>query len=125
MTTYEPLTNAIKVIDQHKGERQILLDVKKISGITDYFLIASAGNILHAQSLARYVEDFLKKEYQLKPLHVEGIREGRWILLDYIDFIIHIFVEEEREFYSLEKLWGDAEHIDVETFLSSADMNHV
>ena len=73
--------------------------------IADYFLLRTAANSRQAKAIA----DYLLEENEQKPLRMEGYQEGRWILLDYGALIVHIFQEEEREYYNLERLWGDAE----------------
>lgn len=65
-------------------------------------------------AIADAVEERLAKEADLKPSHVEGRRRGEWILLDYIDLVVHVFLEERRRFYGLERLWGDAPHVDID-----------
>lgn len=85
----------------------LLLDMKKVSPITDYFVICSARNKTLVQAIADNIEDKLAEDGSL-PLHKEGYAEGKWVLLDYGDCVAHVFLEEEREFYNLEQLWADA-----------------
>ena len=85
----------------------VLLDMREITLITDYFLICHGTSNVHIRALGQAVVEGLK-EAGVKPLGVEGRGAARWVLLDYGDVIVHIFAEEEREFYSLERLWGDA-----------------
>lgn len=85
-----------------------VLAVGELTSIADYFVLCSAGNERQAQAIADNVLDRLKQEMGVKPLLVEGTTPGRWVLLDFGDFIIHIFTEEVRRFYGLERLWGDA-----------------
>ena len=85
----------------------VLLDMREITLITDYFLICHGTSNVHIRALGQAVVEALK-ESGVKPLGVEGRQAARWVLLDYGDVIVHIFAEEEREFYSLERLWGDA-----------------
>lgn len=96
-----------KLAEEKKGEDILLLNMADISSVTDYFLICSAGNTLLAQAIADNVEEQLSDE-GIIPLHKEGYAEGRWILLDYGDCVVHIFLDEERNFYNLEQLWADA-----------------
>ena len=88
----------------------VLLDMRGLTFITDYFLICHGTSNVHIRGLADAVTEALE-ERGLRPNGVEGYREARWILLDYGDFIIHIFAEEERQFYTLERLWSDAPRI--------------
>jgi len=97
-----------KHIKDKKGEDILLLNLRKISPITDYFVIATGLSSIHTRAIA----DSLIEKY--KPHHCEGIESAKWILLDYLDFIIHIFTKETREFYGLERLWGDAPRIDID-----------
>ncbi len=98
---------AVKILEDKKAFNLVVLDIQKISSLADYFIIASGRSSVHVQALAENLEDELKKQTALHP-RMEGLREGRWILMDYGDLIVHIFQEEEREFYHLERLWRDA-----------------
>ncbi len=89
----------------------VLLDMRDITLITDYFLICHGTSNVHVRALGDAVLECLK-EAGIRPNGVEGRDEGRWVLLDYGDLIVHIFGEEEREFYSLERLWSDAPRVD-------------
>ena len=90
-----------------KGLDVVMLDVGDLLNITDYFLVATGTSKIHAKALADGAEEALV-ELDRRPLRREGKAEGEWILLDYGDFVIHIFQSESREFYGLERLWGDA-----------------
>lgn len=103
----------INVIDQHKGEEINVLNIAEISNFADYFVIASAINPLHCQALSNYIIEEVRKVFDQKPLHIEGSKTGEWILLDYGDIIIHLFNREQREFYQLDRLWGDAEKFEL------------
>jgi ribosome-associated protein len=89
-----------------------LLDLRKAAGFTDFFLIASGGNARQVRAIADAVMEALAEE-GVKPAHVEGYDRSEWILLDYFDFIVHVFAPETRAFYSLERLWGNAERLEV------------
>lgn len=91
-----------------------VLAVAELTSIADYFVICSAGNERQAQAVADNVVDRLKQEMGVKPLLVEGTTPGRWVLLDFGDFIVHIFTEDMRRFYGLERLWGDAPNVTAE-----------
>lgn len=93
------------------------LDVLSVGGLTsiaDYFVIASASNERQAAAIADAVVDQLKQQLSVRPLLVEGTTPGRWVLLDFGDFIVHIFTEDVRRFYGLERLWGDAPNVTAE-----------
>lgn len=85
----------------------VVLDLRGISSATDYFVIASGTSDVQVKAIAEHVVDELKKD-KVRPSHVEGMTGGRWVLLDYIDFVVHVFHPQARDFYQLENLWGDA-----------------
>jgi ribosome-associated protein len=91
-----------------------VLQVGELTSIADYFILCSAGNERQAAAISDSVLDRLKEELNVKPLLVEGATPGRWILLDFGDFIVHIFTEDVRRFYGLERLWGDAPNVTAE-----------
>ncbi|HSN69543.1 MAG TPA: ribosome silencing factor [Thermoanaerobaculia bacterium] len=85
-----------------------VLAVGDLTSIADYFILCSASNERQTKAITDAIEERLREEHKSRPLFVEGTNIGRWILMDYGDFIIHVFTEECRRFYSLERLWGDA-----------------
>ena len=85
-----------------------VLSVGELTSIADYFILASASNERQAAAIADSVQESLREKMKVKPLLVEGATPGRWVLLDYGDFIFHVFTEDTRRFYGLERLWGDA-----------------
>jgi ribosome-associated protein len=91
----------------------VILDVRDLIGITDYFVIASGTSDRQVRTVAEEIERALKAE-GVRPVRREGQREGRWVLLDFVDFVAHVFRGEEREYYDLERLWSDAPTIDWE-----------
>lgn len=101
---------AIRVAEDKKAYDIKVLDISKISVIADYFVLCSGRSSVNVQAIAGEIVDKVKEQFGITP-RKEGIREGRWILLDYGDVIIHIFQEEERQFYNLERLWGDADEV--------------
>jgi ribosome-associated protein len=105
--TKKKLEEIIKIIFEKKGNNILLMDLKRRSPITDYFIICTAQSTVHAQAIANEIESRLKKE-NIRPHHIEGYINGQWVILDYWDYIIHIFLAEVRQFYGLERLWGDA-----------------
>lgn len=103
----------VKTLQDKKAKDIKVLDISDLSTLCDYFVIATGTSTTHVQSLCDNVEENMDKEgYQLH--HKEGFRSGRWILLDYYDVVVHIFYEEERKFYNLERLWVDAKTLTVE-----------
>ena len=91
-----------------------VLSVGKLTSIADYFVLMSANSERQSQAIADGILDRLKQELNIKPLLVEGTTPGRWVLLDFGDFIVHIFTEDVRRFYGLERLWGDAPNVTAE-----------
>jgi len=90
-----------------KANDVVVLNLAGVSDMTDCFVIASGTSDTHVRSLGEHVLEELKKEGQ-RAHHVEGLQQGRWVLLDYVDFVVHLFHPTLREFYQLERLWGDA-----------------
>jgi ribosome-associated protein len=90
----------------------VVLDLRKAAGFTDFFLICSGTNTRQVRAIADAVTDTLARE-GARPAHVEGYDRSEWILLDYFDFIVHVFAPETRVFYGLERLWGNADRIEV------------
>lgn len=103
----EELARATALAGDRKATDMLVLDLRGISNATDYFFIASGTSDTHVKSIADHIIDELKKQ-GVRPAHVEGLRTARWILLDYVDFVVHVFHPSAREFYQLERLWGDA-----------------
>ena len=103
----DDLARAAELLAERKAQDLLLLDLRGLSNATDYFLLATGTSDLHARSIAEHVIDELKKQ-GVRPDHVEGLRGGRWVLIDYIDFVVHVFHPSARDFYQLERLWGDA-----------------
>ena len=102
------LAEKIAVIaDDKKGKDILLLNMEGISFMTDYFVIASASNTTLVRAIADAIEDKLAEE-EVFCRHKEGYNGGRWILMDFGDAVVHVFLEEERDFYNLEQLWADA-----------------
>lgn len=98
---------AVAAAEDRKAVDLRVLHLEKISDFTDYFVICSGTSERQVQAIADAVQEKMREE-RVRPLHVEGFNCGQWVLLDYGDFVVHIFQEEPRRFYSLERLWGDA-----------------
>lgn len=90
-----------------KAENVLALDLRGISSATDFFLLATGNSDIHVRAIAEHVLEGLAAD-GLKPLHTEGMDRARWVLLDFVDFVIHVFHPVTRDFYQLELLWGDA-----------------
>ena len=102
----------LKAAIEKKAQDPILLELRGIASFTDYFLLCSGKSDRQVQAIAEGIEEALKKK-GIRPLGQEGIREGKWILLDYEDLVVHIFLEPVRKFYDLEGLWIDAPRLDL------------
>jgi ribosome-associated protein len=94
---------AIEILEQRKGERIVIIDLCDVSIPTSYFVVAGADNPVHAKALV----NALREGLPVKPRHSEGVVERRWVVLDYGDFVVHLFDREAREFYDVESLWAD------------------
>ena len=103
---------AYKALDDKMGENIKVLDIHEISILADYFLIAHGNNSSHVQALIDSVEEAMEKE-GYAPDHVEGYREGSWVLLDFGRIIVHVFSKEARLFYDLERIWQDGKEVDL------------
>ena len=106
------VSQAIGAAEDKKAIDVVLLDLRKAAGFADYFLICSGANSRQTRAIADGIIETLAGAGS-KPAHVEGYERSEWILLDYFDFIVHIFAPETRLFYGLERLWGNAERIDL------------
>ena len=109
----ELATAAAKAADSKKGEDVVVLDVSGPVVITDAFVLVSADNERLVAAIVDEIEDDLR-DLGAKPVRREGVREGRWALLDYGDIVVHVFRSEERDFYGLDRLWRDCPRIEVE-----------
>ena len=97
-----------------KANDVVLLDLTGVSDVTDFFVIASGTSDTHVRATAEHVVEELKKREGVAPHHIEGLQQGRWVLLDYVDVIVHVFHPTLREFYQLERLWSDAERVPLD-----------
>lgn len=100
-----------ELADDKKAENIVVLDVKKLSSITDYFVIASGSSEPHLRAISDEVIDKLRDDYHLRPRAVDGNLQTAWLVLDYFDVIVHIMRNDVREHYDLESLWGDAPRV--------------
>jgi ribosome-associated protein len=104
------IDRAIVAAEEKQAQNLVVLDLRKTAGFTDFFLIASGTNPRQVRAIADAVVDSLAAK-GAKPAYIEGYDQSDWILLDYFDFIVHVFNPEKRVFYDLERLWGNAERI--------------
>jgi ribosome-associated protein len=103
---------AVRAAEDKKATDIVVLDLRKAAGFTDYFVICSANNARQIRAISDAVVDALAAQGS-KPAHVEGYDRSEWVLVDYFDFVVHIFTPETRMFYGLERLWGNAEPVHV------------
>jgi ribosome-associated protein len=111
---------AARAADDKKGTDVRVLDVGKILAIADVFVITSASNGRQVRSIAEEVEERLKADAGISPLRTEGLRDLSWVLLDYGDVVVHVFSDEMREFYEIERLYRDAVVVDWQAAASTA-----
>ncbi len=112
-TSKECALIAARAADEKKATDIMVQEVRELIGVTDYFVIATAANNRQVEAIIDEIEDAVRTQAQLKPLHREGTQDGTWSLLDYGSFVVHVFQPETREFYRLEALWNDAPVLDL------------
>jgi len=110
------ITEIIKGIEQVKGEKISILDLREIENtVCDYFIVCEGNSNTQVSAIASSVQKLVSKAIKDKPWHVEGEGNAEWILLDYVNVVVHIFQKQIREFYDIESLWGDAKITVIET----------
>ena len=113
----EDLDERIRAAVHAAGERKaldtVVLDLRDVASFTDFFVITSGTNVRQVQAIADAVEEHLRKDLRVKPARVEGYNSAEWVLLDYGDFIFHVFEAKARRFYDLERLWRDAARVEL------------
>ena len=108
----EAIKNAVQAAQNKKASDVVVLDLRQSSAFTDYFVICSAHSTRQAHAIVDGIEEILRQS-RLKPSHVEGYTRADWVLMDFFDFVVHVFTSETRVFYALERLWGSAERIEI------------
>jgi ribosome-associated protein len=106
------IAKAVRAALDKKALDVVVLDLRHTTAFTDFFLLCSGQSVRQVQAIADAIEETLRGT-KIRPAHVEGYRRGEWILMDFFTFIVHVFTPQTREFYSLERLWGDAVRIEV------------
>ena len=117
MTTQEKLEKIVKILDQKKAEDIKVIGITKLSIIADYFVIATGTSSTQVKALADEIEFQLGNEGE-DPRGIEGVRTANWIVLDYLDIVVHVFYKETRGEYQLEHLWADGEQVDISNLLT-------
>jgi ribosome-associated protein len=110
LTPIENVGHAVRAATDKKASDVVVLDVQELLGITDYFVICSGSSVRQVRAISDEIVHCLK-EKGVSPVRREGEREAGWVLIDYEDFVVHVFGEQEREFYDLERLWKDAPRV--------------
>ena len=109
----EPVAGAVRAALDKKAEDVVVLDLRKAGGFTDFFVICTGGNPRQISAIADGVRETLKRDLDERPTLMEGIDRSEWILLDYFNFVVHVFSRDCRAFYGLERLWGNAERHEI------------
>ena len=114
LTKEDALATAQVMIDK-KAQDVVLLEISKVVTYADYFVLCSGRSTVQVKAIANAVEEYFRTK-GVRPLHIEGYTEGRWVLLDYDEVIVHVFLEDARNFYDLERLWRDVPRTDFEEY---------
>ncbi len=109
----EDVRLAIHCASEKKAMHMVALDLREIASFTEFFIIATGSNQRQVQAIADEINEQLKKQLARKPVRIEGYNSAEWVLLDYGDFVVHLFETKAREFYDLERLWLDARKIEI------------
>jgi ribosome-associated protein len=116
-TPFADLDETVKLAIACAGEKQafdlIALDLREVASFTEFFVICSGANLRQVQAISDEISEQLKKQLDARAVRIEGYRTGEWVLLDYGDFVVHIFEKEAREFYDLQRLWRDAKKVEI------------
>ncbi len=116
MTQEELIKAAVKILDGKKAEDIRVIEIRDLTIIADYFIIADGTSVTQTRALADELE-FRLKEMGREPRQIQGNNGSNWIVMDYSDVVIHIFYKETRDFYNLERLWSDGKDVDIEKYL--------
>ena len=109
----EEVKRALHYASEKKAFDMVALDLREIASFAEFFIICSGANQRQVQAISDEISEQLKKELKARPVRIEGYRTGEWVLLDYGDFIVHIFEKDARDFYDLQRLWRDAKRVDL------------
>lgn len=116
-TPFSDLDEEVKLALHYASEKKafdmVTLDLREIASFAEFFVICSGANQRQVQAISDEISEQLKKELKSRPVRIEGYRTGEWVLLDYGDFIVHIFEKEARNFYDLQRLWRDAKRVEL------------
>ncbi len=113
---------AVDAILEKKGRDILVLDVHQVSGVADIFILVTGESELQNKAIVDSVRISVRENAGERPWHVEGSDHNQWVLMDYVDLVVHVFMPEKREFYGLERLWGDAPREEVTEEMSASDV---
>lgn len=108
---------AIECASEKQAMNMLVLDLREIASFTEFFVIASGANQRQVQAIADEINEQLKKKMSVRPVRIEGYNAAEWVLLDYGDFVVHLFERNAREFYDLERLWLDSRRVDLSSLV--------
>ena len=111
--TLEIVKAAASAAVSRRAQNPVILDLRELDCFTDYFAIFSGISDVQVEGISEAILEELEKNWDQQPWHREGAQKADWVLLDYVDFVVHIFLEEKRSYYSLERLWAEAPHIEL------------
>ena len=120
MTSYESAIILAKALDSKKGNEIKVLKTEGLTTLADYFVIATATSSTQIKAMSDACEEAMEKNGE-SAHHIEGHRGGTWLLLDFSSVVVHVFTDETRKFYDLERLWGDAENVDISAYLNNEE----
>ena len=125
-TTRNPVTvlasHAIDSVLEKKGRDVVLMDMRAVSGVADFFVLCTGGSELQIRAIVEGVRERIREACDERPWHVEGTEHYQWVLLDYVDLVVHVFSPEKRGYYDLERLWGDAPTEEISDVGSSEEI---
>ncbi len=110
---YQMALSAARAAEEKKGGDIVLLHVSQVSTLADYFLLITGYSVPQIRAIVRAIEEQLWKEWQQTPRRIEGQESGSWVLMDYADLIVHVLMQEERDYYDLESFWSQAPRLDL------------
>ncbi len=115
-----PTNNLLEIVKaaasaavSRRAQNPVILDLRELGCFTDFFVIFSGISDVQVEGISEAILDELDENWNQQPWHREGAKKADWILLDYVDFVVHIFLEERRSYYSLERLWAEAPHVEL------------
>jgi len=108
------IENIVSGIEEVKGQKISIMDLREIeNSVCDYFILCSGTSNIHVQSIVNSIKKFVSRSISEKPFQTEGHNNAEWVLMDYIDVVVHVFQNHIRDFYNLESLWGDAKSVKI------------